>query len=92
MPSFWVTKNLPSGIAAILHGFTNARVTSLVAYVVVVLVPAILVCPSNAGLYCGLFGACVSTGDGAPGVLGDLVDEHVTKNRMDAIAKNIFFI
>ena len=43
-----------------------------------------------AGLYCGLFGDCVSTGE--PEVFDDLVEEHATNNSMDAIVKNILFI
>ena len=54
--------------------------------------PVILVCPSKAGLYCGLFGAFVSTGDGGAGVLDDWEEVHATKKNVDATAKNIFFI
>jgi hypothetical protein len=61
----------------------------LVVNTVVVLMPVILVCPSNAGLYCGLFGSFVSTGE--PGAW-DLVEEHATVKNMHAVAKNTFFI
>ena len=54
--------------------------------------PAILVCPSNAGLYCVLLAVFVSTGDEVPGVLDDWEEVQATINSMDAVAKNIFFI
>ena len=54
--------------------------------------PAILVCPSNTGLYCGLLAFFVSTGGVAPGVLDDWEEEHATKKSMEEVAKNIFFI
>ena len=73
-----------------LQGFTNASDIILVVYVVVVLMPAILVCPSKSGLYCGLFAVFVSTGDGAPGVLDDWVEEHATKKIWMQLQK-IFF-
>jgi hypothetical protein len=92
LPSFCVTKNLPSGIAAILHGFDRDEVIIFVVYAVVVLLPATLVCPVKTGLYCGLFGDLVSTGARPSEELEVLVEEQPTKKISAAAAKNIFFM
>src|SRR5690606_11358783 len=92
LPPFSEIKNLPSGNAAMLHGFSSAFVTTAVLKGVVVFAAAIRVCPSKAGLYCGLFAGTVSTGGKLPGLLEDLVDEHAIRHRLDAAANNNFFM
>ena len=52
----------------------------------------IRVCPTKAGLYCGLLGGNVSTDDEPSELEGDFCDEQAATNRRPAAANTIFTI
>jgi len=59
---------------------------------VLVFTAAIRVCPSKAGLYCGLLGADVSTEREEPVAEGDFVDEQAATNSRPAAAIIVFIM